>query len=377
MEEKDICIIGIGGGGCRMVDGLAQHLSDGPLLAAINTDVRALEQCLVPTRIQIGRDHTDGLGAGGHVSLGHLAAEEDVALVRELLTGKQLCIVLVGLGGGTGTGAAPVVLAAARALGAFTICFATLPFTFEGPQRRSQAEEAVPELRDACDILLLTPNDRLFPDGRKPVFTEAFRDSDQIVAGGVGALWQLLTHPGYLNLDFADLRALALRSGGICSFSYGHADGPQRGVDAATRTIRGALAEGGRRVEQARCVLVSIVGGPDLRLVEVGDVMQTVRAHAAPDAHIVMGTVVNDGWEGWVGVTLVLAEQRIEAPVPVPEVPEALRPRKAAVGKIEQPDLIQVVGTGRGRFKDVEPTIVEGEDLDIPAFVRRCLPIEK
>ena len=381
MRAEEIRVVGVGNGGCRMVDRIASRLPHGPAFAASNTEVQAGAGGLAAARVQIGAEHTDGLGAGGHVSLGRLAAEEDIELVRALFSDAGLLLLVVGLGGGTGTGAAPVVLESARAMGVTTLCVATVPFGFEGAQRRLQADEAIPELRDSCDALLLLPNDRLFEADESAPLGDAFRVADRVVGDTMRALWELLTVPGYINLDVSDLKRVVHMAGGVCTATYGVAEGDDRAEAAVTAALEHTLVEEGRLVRNARVVLVSICGGRDLRLKEVGTIMEHVRAAVRPDSHVFVGTALDEEREGAVSVALVLSDTYLEerdlrGPVESSGASDSEAAREGRQ-RPEQTSLALDAPPGRGRFKNVEPTILEGEDVDIPTFVRRGIPIEK
>ncbi len=384
MTAREVSVVGVGDGGCRIVHALSELVRESPSLAAVNTDTRSLECTRATTKVQIGRSHTDGLGAGGHVSLGRLAAEDDMAVLQGLFAGTKLALVVVGLGGGTGTGAAPVLLRAAREAGAMTFCFATLPFTFEGEQRRQLAEEAVDEIREVSDALVAIPNDRLFHTGEDVPVADAFARADRVVAGGLCSVWKLLTDPGYINLDFNDIKRVAQGSGRACSFGYAEAGGEDRVARAVEQLLQSSLLAHGQHVANAGAILVSIVGGPDLTLREVGDIMGALQSKVAKDCRLEMGTVIDDDWKGKVTVSLIVSEEApppdiLEvAAVPLPGMPGAEPPTAKRTGKKKQRQTSLSFGaTGKGRFKDVEPTIMDGEDLDIPTFVRRGVRLPK
>jgi len=367
-----------------MVDRIAGLLPPGPSFAVVNTDAQSVENCLAAAKLQIGAEHTDGLGAGGHVSLGRLSAEEDIELIRALLHDARLLLLVVGLGGGTGTGAAPVVLECARAIGVMTLCVATVPFSFEGPQRRLQADDAIPELRDSCDALLLLPNDRLFETDEDTPLGDAFQRADLVVGNTMRALWDLLTVPGYVNMDAADLKRVVHMAGGVCTVTYGVAEGEARAGDAVEGALTHTLVEEGRLVSNARVVLVSIAGGRDLRLEEVGVVMERVRAAVRSDSHLFVGTALHEEREGTLTVALVLSDTYLEERDLRSSSESGAAHAEGTKGKPgkkdgrpKQTSLALDAVPGKGRFKNVEPTILDGEDLDIPTFVRRGIPIEK
>lgn len=379
MDEKRICIIGLGGAGCRMVGQLAASAREGPVLAAVSTDRRALSESAASSKIQIGVALTKGLGTGGDVAVGRLAAEEDESLIRGLVADMDLVFLVMGLGGGTATGAAPAILHAARDEGAMTLCFATLPFAFEGRPRQAAAEEAIPELRELADALIVMPNDRLAEKAHKNRVAQAFTKVDQVVGIGLRGIWKLLTHPGYINLDFASLRSVMAASDGRCTFAYGEGKGKNRVADVLKELLESPLLEGGALLASAGSVVVSIMGGPDLTLKEVGDVMQGVTAVLAPDCQPSMGTIIDEVCHDKLTVVVVVAEGRREASER--RRPAAPKLRTAAASgkrpaKCRKPLQTKLgFDTTKGRFKDVEPTIHEGEDLDIPTFIRRGISV--
>ena len=379
MTAREVSVVGVGGGGCRIVDALSELVHEGPSLVAVNTDTRSLETTRATTKVQIGRSHTDGLGAGGHVSLGRLAAQDDLAVLQGLFADVKLALGVVGWGGGTGTGAVPVLLRAAREAGAMTLCFATLPFTFEGEQRRQLAQDACDEIRETSDAFIVIPNDRLFHTGDDVRVADAFDRADRVVAGGLCAVWKLLTDPGYISLDFSDLKRVARCAGRACSFGYAEASGEGRATRVVEQLLQSSLLAHGQHVANAGAILASIVGGPDLTLREVGEIMGALQSKISKDCRMEMGTVVDDGWDGKVTVSLIVSED-----APPQDVPESMATELPGIASVEpapgkrggkkkrqRQTSLSFGATGKGRFKDVEPTIMDGEDLDIPTFVRR------
>jgi len=386
MEDKGICIVGLGGGGCKIIDSMTGSLKDGPTMVAISTDSKSLRNSRATTKLQIGPGQGERLGTGGEPDLGRLAAEGELEMIRSLFADRYLVFLVVGLGGGTGTGAAPVVLKAARSEGSTTLCFATLPFKFEGRQRRAQAYQAIADLRASADVLIIVPNDKLFESIGKENVAESFAKADEMLGAGISAIWKLVAKPGFINLDFSDLRKVVENSGGICTFGYGESRGKNRITRVITSLLGNPLLEGGRVLAGAPSLLVSIAGGPDLAVKEVGDIMDAISAKIEKDCRVFMGTVIEKNWKNKIAVTVIVSEQWTAGPSgeqethgPMRQAVPAQAPgdgRRKPKSRLSQTNLL-FEPTGRGRFKGVEPTIWDGEDLDIPTFVRWSIPIEK
>ncbi|MBN1558300.1 MAG: cell division FtsZ family protein [Lentisphaerae bacterium] len=392
MDEKKICVLGVGGAGCRVVAALAGRAGKGkgPSLAAVSTDRRTLEAVALAHKVRIGQALTRGLGAGGDVALGRRAAEADGELIRGLVEGMELVLVVAGLGGGTGTGAAPVILDAAQAAGAMTLGFVTLPFPFEGEQRTAAAAAGVDALRSRTDTLVVVPNERLVDSVRKTRVDQAFTKADQALGIGLRGIWKLLTQPGYLNLDFADLRRVT--AGGTCGFAYGEGKGRDRAKEALESLLKNPLVDGGRILGAARSLVVSLSGGADLALREVGEVMQGI-ARAAPGGEVVMGTIVEPvAHDKLTIVVLPVSGPRERTAAPAPGARAAEAPGAGQDAAVREPGARALKKSGgrrrpeqtklgfqttKGRFKGIEPTIHAGEDIDIPTFIRRGITIDK
>ena len=385
---KRIMVVGVGGGGCNAVDGMAVDWEQGPVVVAVNTDMQALSGLKKATRQSIGEKITRGMGTGGDPTIGRLAAEDDFEKLRALCVAKDLVIVVTALGGGTGTGAAPVVARAAHETGALVIAFATLPFAFEGEHRMAQARQGVAELRDQADVVIVVPNQGLFAAaGGNATAEDAFRQADYILSMGVFAIWKLLTQRGLINIDFATLRVVARCSGGVSTFSYGEGRGFTRAEEAVQAALHSPLLESGPSLlAEAESVLISILGGPDMAIREVEAVMNAIRKVTRKDAHIFMGTAIDEHWRDTVSVTIVASQFWVdeEASAGKPETePEGGDASKTvSAGKKKKRASAQQAQLGfepvsKGIFKDVEPTYIDGEDMDIPTFMRRRIVIEK
>lgn len=389
MTMSRIAVVGVGGGGCNTVDSMASHWENGPSLIAINTDSQALSATRATTRLQIGERITRSMGTGGDSKVGKLAAEDDFDTLQGLFRGMDLVFVVTTLGGGTGTGAAPVVARAAHETGAMVIAFATFPFHFEGERRMAQARQGLIELQDQADVVMAIPNQSLFSaSGASATAEEAFRQADYYLGMGVFAIWKLLTHRGIINLDFATLRMVARCSGGTSTFSYGEGKGPNRALEAVQAALHSPLLENGAALGESESLLVSILGGPDMVVREVESIMTAIEAACRKDAHIHMGTAIDDSWNDIISVTLVASrfwrgedesdDKTLVGVTPESDtttLPSATRKKKRKSGD-NQPQLI-LESISKGIFKDVEPTIVDSEDMDVPTFMRRRIAVDK
>jgi len=384
MSRVKILVAGVGSAGARIVDRTAEALAGAVPVAAIDTDGRTLAEVHATAKIQIGMSRTGGFGSGGDAELGRMAAEDDLEMVRALLTDVHLAILVAGLGGGTGSGATPVIVKAAQEAGATTLCVATLPFDFEGPQRKAVADRARARLRDACDALVAVPNERLVEVVGDRGVPETFARTEELIGEAVSCLCKLITRPGYIRLGFADLRQVISRSGGACTLGYGSGRGADKAQQALAGLLKSPLLEQGRVLESSRCMLVGIQGGADLTVKEITEIMKGLSAQAAKDCHISMGTVIEDTWNERLAITVVASEAALSMAEDLQQSGETESEldlegetikvrRKAGVAQAK----LQFDAASRGRFKDIEPTILDGEDLDIPTFVRKRIPIEK
>jgi cell division protein FtsZ len=298
-----IRVVGVGGAGLnaihRMMDaGIAQVD-----YVAVNTDRQALAISDAPTKIAIGETLTQGLGSGADPTVGRAAAEEAVDQLRAALRGSDMVFVTAGEGGGTGTGAAPVVARTARELGALTVGIVTTPFRFEGTRRRAAADSGVEELRAACDTVIVIPNDRLLEVlDRSTSMIDAFKIADDVLRQGVQGICDLITTPGLINLDFADVRTV-MQDAGTALMGIGYATGANRAREAAERALGSPLIDA--EIVRARGILLSISGGDDLSLVEVNEAAEVVRETATDDTNIIFGATVDPRLTGQVWVTVV------------------------------------------------------------------------
>ena len=300
-----IKVVGIGGGGVNAVNRMIEVGLRGVEFIAINTDAQALLMSDADVKLDVGRELTRGLGAGANAEVGRQAAEDHAHEIEEVITGADMVFVTAGEGGGTGTGGAPVIARIARSLGALTIGVVTRPFTFEGRRRANSAETGIEELRDEVDTLIVIPNDRLLSISDKNVSVlDAFRSADQVLLSGVQGITDLITTPGLINLDFADVKSV-MQGAGSALMGIGSANGEDRAVKAAELAIASPLLEAS--IDGAHGVLLSIQGGSDLGLFEINEAARLVQEVAHPEANIIFGAVIDDALGDEARVTVIAA----------------------------------------------------------------------
>ncbi|APT87188.1 MULTISPECIES: cell division protein FtsZ [Corynebacterium] len=299
----DIKVVGVGGGGVNAVNRMIEEGLKGVQFVAINTDSQALIFSDADTKLDIGREATRGLGAGANPEVGKTSAEDHKTEIEEALQGSDMVFVTAGEGGGTGTGAAPVVASIAKKMGALTVGVVTRPFKFEGARRTRQAMAGIEELREVCDTLIVIPNDRLMQLGGEELsIVEAFRAADEVLHNGVQGITNLITIPGMINVDFADVRSV-MSDAGSALMGIGSARGDNRAMTAAEQAINSPLLES--TMEGAKGVLLSIAGGSDLGLHEVNSAASMVEERADEDANIIFGTIIDDTLGDEVRVTII------------------------------------------------------------------------
>ncbi|WP_334109676.1 cell division protein FtsZ [Thermodesulfitimonas autotrophica] len=299
----NIKVIGVGGGGSNAVNRMITAGVKGVEFIAINTDAQALAMSQSPNKIQIGAKLTKGLGAGGNPEIGEKAAEESRDEIAASLKGADMVFVTAGMGGGTGTGAAPIVAELAKELGALTVGVVTRPFTFEGRKRQLQAETGVNRLRERVDTLITIPNDRLLQViDKNTSMVEAFRIADDVLRQGVQGISDLIAVPGLINLDFADVRTI-MKDAGSALMGIGVARGENRAVEAAKAAISSPLLE--TSIEGARGVLLNMTGDPSMRLLEVNESAQIIAQVVDPEANIIFGAVIDESLNDEVRVTVI------------------------------------------------------------------------
>lgn len=369
-----IKVVGIGGGGVNAVNRMIEQGLKGVEFIAINTDAQALLMSDADVKLDVGRDSTRGLGAGADPEVGRKAAEDAKDEIEELLRGADMVFVTAGEGGGTGTGGAPVVASIARKLGALTVGVVTRPFSFEGKRRSNQAENGIAALRESCDTLIVIPNDRLLQMGDAAVsLMDAFRSADEVLLNGVQGITDLITTPGLINVDFADVKGI-MSGAGTALMGIGSARGEGRSLKAAEIAINSPLLEAS--MEGAQGVLMSIAGGSDLGLFEINEAASLVQDAAHPDANIIFGTVIDDSLGDEVRVTVIAAGFDVSGPGRKPVMGEtggAHRIESAKAGKLtstlfEPVDAVSVPLHTNGATLSLGG---DDDDVDVPPFMRR------
>lgn len=464
-EEIPIKVVGVGGAGSNVLDRIVLDGLNKADLIAINTDVQALASSVAAHKVQLGRTVTRGLGAGGDPELGYNAAYESADELRKALADARMIFVCTGLGGGTGSGAAPAVAQVARELGSLVVVFATLPFAFEGKRRMAQAQEALARLRDNADAVICFENDRMGDMvAPKAGIHQAFAVADVTISQSVRSIVNLIQRPGLIRIGFDDLLSALRSPSGRCLFGFGESDSDNRAHDALTQALKNPLMDRGRMLADASHVLVQVAGGPAMTLSEVEILMQELGRHINDHTQILFGTSVDGRMGNRLSVTLisslateeevapppapparaskpeplpepkeepvappappvweqpeepvaavadeepVFADELIQAEEPAPEIapepavyvseepvmeeppaqPRVILPKKKpAPFKEPRPaeekklhakqEVLQFEPVTRGRFEKSEPTIVEGQDLDIPTFLRKNVRVK-
>jgi len=382
-----IKVVGVGGGGSNAVNRMVRSGLSGVEFIVANTDLQALQQSPAPTKIQIGGKLTKGLGAGADPNVGRNAALEDTDKLIEVLDGADMVFVTTGLGGGTGTGAAPVIASLATELGALTIAVVTRPFKFEGRRRATQAERGLAELRDCVDTVITIPNERLLAtiDRRTPL-PDAFAAADDILRQAIQGISDLILVPGLINLDFADVKTI-MSGMGFAIMGTGIADGDDRAMEAANRAISSPLLEDAS-VRGARGVIINVTGGSDISLLEVSEASSIIQEAAHEDANIIFGAVVDPTMQGQIKITVIatgfdkpeMAVRGSASQTPVdmhqyhgwqPDVPAA-EPVPSRVSIVRRPALDLPSHASAGLDRDLA-TGTDGagsSSIDVPAFLR-------
>lgn len=325
-EDIPIKVVGVGGAGSNVLDRIVLDGLDKADLIAINTDVQSLASSVAARKVQLGRTVTRGLGAGGDPEVGYNAAYESADEIREALTDARLIFVCTGLGGGTGSGAAPAVAQVARENGSLVLGFATLPFAFEGKRRSAQAQEALAKLRENCDAVICFENDRMGDMvAPKAGIHQAFAVADVTISQSVRSIISLIQRPGLIRIGFDDLLAALRSPSGRCLFGFGESDSDNRAHDALTQALKNPLMDRGRMLADASHVLVQVSGGPGMTLTEVEILMQDLGKHISDDTQIIFGTAVDSRMGNRLSVTLIssLAGDEGVVPAPVKKLPKA------------------------------------------------------
>lgn len=370
-QIAQIKVIGVGGGGSNAVNRMIEGGVQGVEFIAVNTDAQALNRSKAPTRVQIGEKLTRGLGAGAKPEIGKKAAEESREQIENVLKGADMVFVTAGMGGGTGTGAAPEIAAIARDLGSLTVGVVTRPFTFEGKKRSTQADQGVAALKENVDTLIVIPNDRLLEivDKNTPML-EAFREADNVLRQGVQGISDLIAVPGLINLDFADVKTIMTERGSAL-MGIGTATGENRATEAAKKAICSPLLE--TSIEGARGVLMNITGGTNLSLYEVNEAADIVQSASDPDVNMIFGAVINEDLKDEILVTVIATgfDQKKS------------KEKASQSGRIRKPDF-EV--RKKEEEEEIFPSFVKGSssvidnkevNFDVPTFLRNSFNAKK
>jgi cell division protein FtsZ len=398
-------------------------------LVVVHTSARILETIDGPEKVLLGAELTHGLGAGGEPSVARAAAEQDLALLKSLCENVDLLFLVTGLGGGTGTGVAPVLARAGKESGALVIGLAALPFDIEGARRRRQAQRGLEELKAAADAVICLPNQKIFQIvDEKTSVLESLKITNDLLAQGIRGVWQMLTRPSLIHVDFADLCAVLRDRHVESAFATVEAQGEGRAREIIDQLLASPLLEGGQALSEAEAILVNLVGGPDLCMADVKRVMEEINRRS-DNANLIMGASIADQWHGRMGLTLVASHRSAPQPVepaaldrftaaaslltpaaptevenrflgpaesecgnsrfmpPPPEITlenaQQIRDRAGhgstrmgrSVSRRLQQGQLQLEVVSKGRFEKSHPTIHRGEDLDVPTYIRRGIPL--
>jgi cell division protein FtsZ len=355
-----IKVVGVGGGGCNAVDRMIEEGLQGVEFVAVNTDAQALLLSKAPTRVRVGEKLTRGLGSGGDPETGRKAVEESAEDVYSVLKGADMVFITAGMGGGTGTGGAPIVAQVAREIGALTIGVVTRPFTFEGSRRIQSAESGISTLKEQADTLIVIPNDRLLQIvDKRATMQQAFRMADDVLRQGVQGISELITVPGLINLDFADVRTI-MSEGGAALMAVGTGKGEDGARQAAEAAISSQLLD--ITIDGARGILFNVTGGQELTLFEVNQAAAIIKETAHPDVNLIFGAVIDPSMKEEVRITVIATGfERTGVPRRIVESSGEQRERSSEQGI--PVDLNQAP-------REFQPRAFNTEDLDIPTFLR-------
>jgi cell division protein FtsZ len=417
-KKISIKVWGVGGAGCNAVSALDPSVLDGVHILAVNTDSQALAAAAAADKQVLGTRRTRGLGAGGDPELGRAAAEDDLEKMAPFCAGADIVFILAGLGGGTGTGAAPVLAHMARESGALVLAIVTLPFEFEGRRRQQQAQSGLDQLKSAADAVICLPNQKLFKLlDDKTCVGDAFKIGNALLADGLHGIWRLLTRTGLINVDFADLCSVTRSRHAASSFATAEASGERRAEQIVEKLMAHPLLDGGQVLTEADTVLVSLVGGPDLTLVEIDKMMEPLKRQCE-NAHIIFGAAIDKQFAHRLTVTLIASCRQPDAARPAASQPardtsagqapplhfldtdttsdtrppSRITPPPPALTAEQKEQLFKTKKVRnpakyprqgqlpleivfKGRFEKSEPTIRQGEDLDLPTYIRRGVPL--
>ncbi|VGO23405.1 cell division protein FtsZ [Pontiella sulfatireligans] len=364
-------VMGVGGSGVQAVAAMSRV---NPALSAVvvDTDTKMLEACPMKECIHIGAIVTNGLSAGGDVELGRQSVEKNSSGIRKQLREVDLLVVVVGLGGGTGSGAVPVITRLAREAGALVLCMASMPFKFEGRKISNIAEDALKRIRTHADAIVRIPNERLLERADADLLAEqAFARSHQVMCDAVFSLGRMLPQTGVCGLDFACIHTMLRNCDGFCHFASAEAEGSGRAASVAAGLAKHQLLNKGKLLASSAGMVVGITGGADLRLSEIETVMDAVQENLRPDAWVNFGVVTDPSFEGRLAVFVLVAEQWREA-----LVDDANR-QMVLFGKRSEQGELPLETAGKGRFTNLDPTIHDNQDLDVPTYIRRAIKLPR
>lgn len=348
-----IKVVGVGGGGCNAVDRMIEEGLQGVEFIAVNTDAQALALSRATTRVRIGDKLTRGLGSGGDPEIGRKAAEESAEELYNVLKGSDMVFVTAGIGGGTGTGASPVIAQISKEIGALTIGVVTRPFTFEGARRIKSAEAGISGLKEQADTLIVIPNDRLLQIvDKRSSLQDAFKVADDVLRQGIQGISELITIPGLINLDFADVRTI-MSEGGAALMAVGMASGEDRARDAAEQAISSQLLD--ITIDGARGILFNVTGGSGLTLFEVNQAAAIIKETAHPDVNLIFGAVIDPDMGENLRITVIATGFETSG------IPRSIMERAA---RHREPNEVQ------REQEEFQPRTLNTEDLDIPTFLR-------
>lgn len=360
-----IKVVGVGGGGCNAVNRMIEEGLHGIEFIAVNTDAQALLLSDAPTRVRIGDKITRGLGAGSDPDVGRKAAEESAEDLYEVLKGSDMVFITAGLGGGTGTGATPIVSQIAREIGALTIGVVTRPFAFEGSRRSKSAEDGISRLKEQADTLIVIPNDRLLQIvDKRAGLKEAFSVADDVLRQGIQGISELITVPGLINLDFADVRAI-MSEGGAALMAVGSASDEDRARKAAEMAISSELLD--ITIDGARGILFNVTGGSGLTLYEVTEAAAIIKETAHPDVNMIFGAVIDPNMGDEIRITVIATGFDRTGPQ---QLKDRTRPEKIQTMQraSEHKDLEPTLKNNPMEF---QPRVFNTNDMDVPAFLRK------
>ena len=364
-----IKVIGVGGGGSNAVNRMIAEGIQGVEFIAVNTDAQALLLSKANTRVRLGDKLTRGLGAGGNPEVGRKAAEESAEELYNVLKGSDMVFITAGMGGGTGTGAAPIVAQVAKESGALTIAVVTRPFTFEGGKRMQSAESGIGKLKEHADTLIAIPNDRLLQlADKRSSLSDAFRMADEVLHQGIQGISELITVPGLINLDFADVKAI-MSEGGAALMAIGTASGDERARNAAEQAISSQLLD--ITIDGARGILFNVTGGPNMTLFEVNQAAAIIRETAHPDVNMIFGAVIDPNMGEDIRITVIATGfERSGVPRRALERPTSRFDERPVSFNRPVENVSVSAEAQRPQPAEVKPKNINQEDLDIPTFLR-------